>query len=96
MLIEECVLFNSDIVIIGAGSAGLSCAYSICKARPDLLVTCLEAGVSSPYLAKRFGKIQGYERLADLSHISLSNRLGRPWRRLVIELFGRSMSMTSS
>ncbi|KAM0753303.1 thiazole biosynthetic enzyme [Meredithblackwellia eburnea MCA 4105] len=36
----------SDIVIVGAGSAGLSCAYTIAKARPDLLVTILEAGVA--------------------------------------------------
>ncbi|KAL8279115.1 hypothetical protein RQP46_008573 [Phenoliferia psychrophenolica] len=36
----------SDIVIIGAGSAGLSCAYVLAKARPDLLITILEAGVA--------------------------------------------------
>ena len=36
----------SDIVIIGAGSAGLSCAYTLAKARPDLLITILEAGVA--------------------------------------------------
>ncbi|GAA5964871.1 hypothetical protein JCM21900_006777 [Sporobolomyces salmonicolor] len=36
----------SDVVIIGCGSAGLSCAYTIAKARPDLKVTILEAGVA--------------------------------------------------
>ncbi|KAK4701056.1 cysteine-dependent adenosine diphosphate thiazole synthase, partial [Phenoliferia sp. Uapishka_3] len=36
----------SDVVIIGAGSAGLSCAYTLAKARPDLIVTILEAGVA--------------------------------------------------
>lgn len=36
----------SDIVIVGAGSAGLSCAYSIASNRPDLNVTILEAGVA--------------------------------------------------
>lgn len=36
----------SDIVIIGAGSAGLSCAYTLAKARPDLKITILEAGVA--------------------------------------------------
>lgn len=39
----------SDIVIVGAGSAGLSCAYTIAKARPDLTLTILEAGVA-PYV----------------------------------------------
>ncbi|GAA5838308.1 hypothetical protein JCM11251_003459 [Rhodosporidiobolus azoricus] len=36
----------SDVVIIGAGSAGLSAAYTIAKERPDLKVTILEAGVA--------------------------------------------------
>lgn len=36
----------SDVVIIGAGSSGLSAAYVICKNRPDLTVTCVEANVS--------------------------------------------------
>lgn len=40
----DCIL--SDIVIVGAGSAGLSCAYSIAKARPELKVTIIEAGVA--------------------------------------------------
>lgn len=29
---------ESDVVIIGAGSAGLSCAYEMSKHRPDLKV----------------------------------------------------------
>lgn len=36
----------SDVVIIGAGSAGLSAAYVIAKNRPDLTVTIIEASVS--------------------------------------------------
>ncbi|GAA5871107.1 hypothetical protein JCM16303_001691 [Sporobolomyces ruberrimus] len=36
----------SDVVIIGCGSAGLSCAYTIASRRPDLKVTILEAGVA--------------------------------------------------
>lgn len=36
----------SDVIIVGCGSAGLSCAYSIAKERPDLKVTILEAGVA--------------------------------------------------
>lgn len=36
----------SDIVIIGAGSAGLSCAYKLAKERPELKITIVEAGVA--------------------------------------------------
>ncbi|TNY16900.1 Thi4 family-domain-containing protein, partial [Rhodotorula diobovata] len=42
-------LFNtaiSDMVIIGAGSAGLSAAYVLAKERPDLKITIIEAGVA--------------------------------------------------
>lgn len=36
----------SDVVIIGAGSAGLSCAYHLGKNRPDLKITIIEANVA--------------------------------------------------
>ncbi|KAH9936387.1 Thi4 family-domain-containing protein [Fomitopsis serialis] len=36
----------SDVVIVGAGSAGLSCAYHLAKTRPDLKITIIEAGVA--------------------------------------------------
>lgn len=36
----------SDVVIIGAGSAGLTCAYTLGKQRPDLRITILEASVA--------------------------------------------------
>ncbi len=36
----------SDVVVIGAGSAGLTCAYTLAKARPDLRITILEASVA--------------------------------------------------
>ncbi|KAF9241121.1 Thi4 family-domain-containing protein [Melanogaster broomeanus] len=36
----------SDVVIVGAGSAGLSCAYHLATSRPDLKVTILEASVA--------------------------------------------------
>lgn len=49
----ECRYFNtmyeravSDVVIIGAGSAGLSCAYHLGKNRPDLKITIIEANVA--------------------------------------------------
>ncbi|CZT05411.1 probable CyPBP37 protein (protein binding to CyP41) [Rhynchosporium agropyri] len=37
---------ESDIVIVGAGSCGLSTAYMIGKARPDLRIAIIEASVS--------------------------------------------------
>ena len=37
---------ESDIVIIGAGSCGLSTAYVLGKARPDLKIAIFEASVS--------------------------------------------------
>ncbi|KAG1715723.1 hypothetical protein ID866_1439 [Astraeus odoratus] len=43
MMYERAV---SDVVIVGAGSAGLSCAYHLATARPDLKVTILEANVA--------------------------------------------------
>ncbi|KAF2718493.1 thiazole biosynthetic enzyme [Polychaeton citri CBS 116435] len=37
---------ESDIVIVGAGSCGLSTAYCLAKARPDLKIAIVEAGVA--------------------------------------------------
>lgn len=37
---------ESDIVIVGAGSCGLSTAYMLGKARPDLKIALIEASVS--------------------------------------------------
>lgn len=37
---------ESDIVIVGAGSCGLSCAYTLGKLRPDLKIAIVEAGVA--------------------------------------------------
>ncbi|KAK7529906.1 thiazole biosynthetic enzyme, mitochondrial precursor [Phyllosticta citribraziliensis] len=37
---------ESDIVIIGAGSCGLSTAYMLAKARPDLKIAIIEGGVA--------------------------------------------------
>lgn len=36
----------SDVVIVGAGSAGLSCAYHLGTTRPDLKITIIEANVA--------------------------------------------------
>ncbi|KAI0136853.1 STI35 protein [Xylariales sp. AK1849] len=37
---------ESDIVIVGAGSCGLSAGYTLAKARPDLKIAIIEASVS--------------------------------------------------
>lgn len=37
---------ESDVVIVGAGSCGLSAAYCLAKARSDLKIAIVEAGVS--------------------------------------------------
>lgn len=37
---------ESDIVIVGAGSCGLSTAYMLGKKRPDLRIAIVEAGVA--------------------------------------------------
>ena len=37
---------ESDIVIVGAGSCGLSTAYCLAKARPELKIAIIEAGVA--------------------------------------------------
>ncbi|KAK0655009.1 thiazole biosynthetic enzyme, mitochondrial precursor [Cercophora newfieldiana] len=37
---------ESDVVIIGAGSCGLSCAYTLATLRPDLRISIVEAGVA--------------------------------------------------
>ncbi|KAM5533452.1 hypothetical protein V8D89_012890 [Ganoderma adspersum] len=43
MMYERAV---SDVVIIGAGSAGISCAYHLATSRPDLKITIIEANVA--------------------------------------------------
>lgn len=37
---------ESDIVIVGAGSAGLTCAYVLARSRPDLKIAIIEANVA--------------------------------------------------
>ncbi len=37
---------ESDVVIVGAGSCGLSCAYTLATRRPDLKIALIEAGVA--------------------------------------------------
>mmetsp|Transcript_30434 Transcript_30434/g.79165 ORF Transcript_30434/g.79165 Transcript_30434/m.79165 type:complete len:280 (+) Transcript_30434:661-1500(+) len=37
---------ESDVVIMGAGSAGLSCAYELSRIAPDVKIAIIEAGVA--------------------------------------------------
>lgn len=37
---------ESDVVVVGAGSCGLSASYVLAKARPDLKIAIVEASVS--------------------------------------------------
>lgn len=53
----------SDVVIVGAGSAGLSCAYHLATSRPDLKVTIIEAGVAP-------GEVAAYHQLSDATNLS--------------------------
>ena len=48
----------SDVVIVGAGSAGLSCAYHLATSRPDLKITIIEAGVAP-------GEVAGCHQVSD-------------------------------
>ena len=48
---------ESDIVIVGAGSCGLSTAYCLAKARPELKIAILEAGVAPGGGAWRGGQL---------------------------------------
>ena len=48
---------ESDIVIVGAGSCGLSTAYVLAKARPDLKIAIIEANVS-PGLSSSFFTVE--------------------------------------
>jgi thiamine thiazole synthase len=52
---------ESDIVIVGAGSCGLSAAYVLGKARPDLKIAIVEANVS-PGTLKTPGPIPPQKR----------------------------------
>ena len=54
---------ESDIVIIGAGSCGLSAAYILGKKRPDLKIAIIEASVSPGGGAWQIGRASCRERV---------------------------------
>ena len=51
---------ESDIVIVGAGSCGLSTAYVLGKARPDLKIAIIEASVSPGKLPSNYTSCSPY------------------------------------
>lgn len=65
----------SDIVIIGAGSAGLTCAYTLAKSRPDLRITILEASVAPGGGAWLGGQLMSQMVIRKPAH-NLLNELG--------------------
>ncbi|WFD33184.1 thiamine metabolism- protein [Malassezia sp. CBS 17886] len=68
----------SDVVIIGAGSAGLTCAYTLAKRRPDLRVTVLEASVAPGGGAWLGGQLQSAMVIRKPAH-TLLEELGVPF-----------------
>lgn len=68
----------SDVIIIGAGSAGLTCAYTLGKNRPDLRITILEAGVAPGGGAWLGGQLQSAMVIRKPAH-NLLTELGIPF-----------------
>ncbi|KAI9376231.1 thiamine thiazole synthase [Aspergillus egyptiacus] len=69
---------ESDVVIVGAGSCGLSTAYVLAKARPDLKIAIIEASVSpggGAWLGGQLFSAMVMRRPADL----FLNELGVPY-----------------
>ena len=64
----------SDVVIVGAGSAGLSCAYHLAKARPELKITIVEASV-----APGGGAWLGGQLMTPMARTTRSSRLFPPF-----------------
>ena len=68
----------SDVIVIGAGSAGLTCAYTLGKNRPDLRITILEAGVAPGGGAWLGGQLQSAMVIRKPAH-NLLVELGVPF-----------------
>ena len=68
----------SDVVIIGAGSAGLTCGYTLAKRRPDLRITILEASVAPGGGAWLGGQLQSAMVIRKPAH-NLLVELGVPF-----------------
>ncbi|KAJ3236602.1 thiamine metabolism- protein [Chytriomyces hyalinus] len=68
----------SDVVIVGAGSAGLSCAYTLAKADPGLKITIIEAGVAPGGGAWLGGQLMAPMIIRKPAH-SLLNELTIPY-----------------
>ena len=59
---------ESDIVIVGAGSCGLSCAYMLGKARPDLKIAIIESNVA-PGMSSNSPKYRSYSPCTDIDQV---------------------------
>ena len=69
---------ESDIVIVGAGSCGLSCAYTLGRMRPDLRIAIVEAGVAPGGGAWLGGQLFSAMVMRKPAHLFLSE-LGVPY-----------------
>lgn len=72
------VYAESDVVIVGAGSAGLSCAYELTKIAPELKVAIIEQGVSPGGGAWLGGQLFSAMVIRKPAH-HLLNELGVPF-----------------
>lgn len=69
---------EADVVIVGAGSAGLSCAYELTKQRPDLKIAIIEQNVSPGGGAWLGGQLFSAMVIRKPAH-NLLNELGIPF-----------------
>ena len=60
---------ESDIVIVGAGSCGLSAAYVLAKARPDLKIAIIEASVS-PGMSSLYSLLLWHSKLTEIQEVA--------------------------
>lgn len=67
-----------QIVIVGAGSAGLSCAYQLGSTRPDLKITIIEANVAPGGGAWLGGQLM----TPMVSNFNLNSLVGRSFQRI--------------
>lgn len=72
---------ESDIVIVGAGSCGLSAAYMLGKTRPDLKIALIESGVAPGKSITPLGYLS-FQARCDVSFPHPADTGGSRWRRM--------------